>query len=459
FTDNVERLGSRAALQAVTLVLARIVHFLAWQARLAAYQRSEWIPGRWQQLHRIYRKARAFGVQTHEVPDLSDPVRQRRTTVESEYVSLLLMWRLASGTLSRTEIAQAYYWLRDRPRHALFVGAHRPGTRLGVDPTQPEGLKPLAHLGHIQEKFLFDSTLLADPLNGTLSRLEERVRAGPTDYEARKLRQQIELVRYLITHWVVDGFTDRAERTALDRRVEFAAGWPGIEAKLVAVERAQQQAARAQAEPPRPPIAGARPGAQATLTKVRRGWGNDAAESSELWIIRDQSVSGCRVVSPSGKGAGLKVGDAIALHDPLSGQWDVGLVRRWRFAGDERIEIGLLWFARNAQPLKLYPVPEAGRVETAKPMHGLGGAPEGGNGEFMLALLPVAFLALQSRSWEQSTPRGKSVLATEAIELPGTDWCWVKLRVTAREAGVAGEHGAEPANDDITEIEITPPRE
>ena len=38
-------------------------------------------------------------------------------TIEAEYLSLLLMWRLNSGTLSRTEIAQAYYWLRDHPRN------------------------------------------------------------------------------------------------------------------------------------------------------------------------------------------------------------------------------------------------------------------------------------------------------------------------------------------------------
>ena len=460
FTDNLERLGSRVVLQTLTLVLARIVHFLAWQARLAAYHRTDWLPGRWQQLHRIYRKARAFGVQLHEVPDLADPARQRRTTVESEYVSLLLMWRLASGTLSRTEIAQAYYWLRDRPRHALFVSAHRPGTRLGVDPTQPEGLKPLAHLGHVQEKFLFDSTLLADPLNGTLTRLEDRLRNEAHAHAQRRLRQQIELVRYLITHWAVNGFTGRAERTALDRRVEFAAGWLGIEAKLIAFERAGQQAAREHAASS-VPATSARALAHLAVSGVRRGWGTDGsdAKGGELWIVRDQSVSGCRVVSPARKAAGLKVGDAVALHDPLSGQWDVALVRRWRLAGDERIEVGLLWFARNAQPLILHPVLKTDRWDTAKAIHGLGGAPEGSSGEFLLALLPAVFLADQERTWERAAPRGKSVLRMESVELPGTDWCWVKLNVIAHEPGVAGERAQQPLSDEITEIEITPPRE
>ena len=70
FTDNLERLGSRQALNTAALLLSRIVHYLAWQARLAAYRRADWIPGRWQQVHRMYRKARAFNIQQQDVPDL-----------------------------------------------------------------------------------------------------------------------------------------------------------------------------------------------------------------------------------------------------------------------------------------------------------------------------------------------------------------------------------------------------
>lgn len=461
FTDNLERLGSRAALQTLTLVLVRIVHFLAWQARLCAYRRADWIPGRWQQLHRMYRKARAFNVQLHEVPDLSDPARQRQTTVESEYLSLLLMWRLNSGTLSRTEIAQAYYWLRERPRQVLFVGTNRPGTRLGVDPMQPDGLKPVAYLGSATERFLFDSTALAEPLTGTLARLEERQRAAVNETEQRRLRQQIELVGYLITHWVVNGFTERAKRTVLDRRVEVAAGWPGIATKLRSLSQARPETATDRADQPVPATALPRPVAGVSDSGIRREWGSDQpdARSAGLWSVRDESVSGCRVVSPAGKGGGLTVGDAIALHDPLTDQWDVALVRRWKLAGEDRVEMGLLWLGRNAKPLKLYPVFSGSRWDEAKPVDGLGGEPESGKGEFLHALLPAAACADLQRSWERAAPWGKSVLRIESIELPGTDWCWVRLRVVANEPGVAGARSEQPPTDEITEIEITAPRE
>lgn len=464
FTDNLERLGSRAALQTLTLILARIVHFLAWQARLSAYIRADWIPGRWQQLHRLYRKARAFNVQVHEVPDLSDPARQRKTTIESEYVSLLLMWRLNSGTLSRTEIAQAYYWLRDRPRQVLFVATHRPGTRLGVDPMQPEGLKPAAHLGGVTERFLFDSNVLAEPLTSTLNRLEERRRASVNEGEQGRLRQQIELVGYLTAHWAVNGFAERAERTVLDRRVEVAAGWQRIAMRLRMLDQAhpetpaENSADKAgRAAPP----AHARPAAGIADQGVGRGWGSQEADarSAGLWIVRDQSVSGCRIVSPAGKGSGLKVGDAIAMHDPVTGQWDVALVRRWKLAGEDRSEMGLLWFGRNANPLKLYPVPSAARWDDVRPVDGLGGEPEGGSGDLLLALLPATACADPQRTWERAAPWGKSVLYLEEIELPGTDWCWARLRVVAREPGVAGAHAEQSSADEITEIEITAPRE
>ena len=459
FTDNLERLGSRAALQTLTLVLARVVHFLAWQARLCAYNRADWVPGRWQQLHRLYRKARAFNVQLYEVPDLSDPARQRKTTVESEYLSLLLMWRLNSGTLGRTEIAQAYYWLRDRPRQLLFVATHRPGTRLGVDPMQPDGLKPVAHLGGAAERFLFDSTVLAEPLTATLARLEERQRAAVNAVEGRRLRQQIELVGYLITHWAVNGFTERAERTVLDRRVEVAAGWPGIAMKLRSLSQVHPETATDRAAQPAP--APTRMVAGITDAGIRRTWGSPEPDqrSAGLWTVRDESVSGCRVVSPAAKGGGLKVGDAIALHDPITDQWDVALVRRWKLAGDDRVVLGLLWFGRNARPLTLHPVLSVSHWDEAKPVDGLGGELEGGKGEFLLALLPAAACADPQRSWERAAPWGKSVLRLESIELPGIDWCWARLRVVANEPGVAGARSEQPPSDEITEIEITAPRE
>jgi hypothetical protein len=153
------------------------------------------------------------------------------------------------------------------------------------------------------------------------------------------------------------------------------------------------------------------------------------------------------------------VGDAIALHDPITDQWDVALVRRWKLVGEDRVEMGLLWFGRNARPLKLFPVLSGSRSDEAKPVDGLGGEPESGKREFLLALLPAAACADLQRSWERAAPWGKSVLRIESIELPGTDWCWARLRVVADEPGVAGARSAQPPTDDITEIEITAPRE
>ena len=458
FTDNIERLGSRAALQTVTIIVLRIIHYLAWQARLCAYKRIDWIPGRWQQLHRLYRKARAFNVQLHGVPDLSDPARERKTSIESEYLSLLLMWRLNSGTLSRTEIAQAYYWLKDRPRTIVFATTPRPGARLGVDPLQPEGLKPISSLS-AGERFLFDSTVLAEPLNATVGRLEERLRTGPPEAEQRRLRQQIELVRYLSAHWVVNGFAERAERTVVDRRVEGHSGWPAIAMKLRALEHAGSDATV-----PPAPVAGAAarassPAFPAGTSGVRRSWEDTIARTTERgggqWIVRDQSESGSRVVSPLQKGIALKVGDVVAMHD-AQGHWEIALVRRWKLAGDDRVEMGLLWLARNARPLKLFAVAGGAGGDGVRPVQGLGGEPEAGGGVLM-ALLPAVACSNTQRQWERAVPGGKAVLRIDAIELAGVDWCWTRLEVTSVQAGLPGRGVAVEQDGEVTEIEITAP--
>ena len=468
FTDNVERMGSRAALLTLTLIIVRIIHYLAWQARLCAYRRIDWIPGRWQQLHRLYRKARAFNIQLHGVSDLSDPARARKTSIESEYLSLMLTWRLNSGTLSRTEIAQAYYWLKDRPRTIVFATSARPGTRLGVDPTQADGLKPVAYLSGGGERFLFDSTVLAEPLSATISRLEERLKAGPREGEQSRLRQQIALVSYLTTHWVVNGFIERAERAVVDRRVEGFSGWPSIATKL----RQLQQVAAAPAASANGNAAD--PGAKMSVTRPANeaGISRDAAANTVqqttqqtlrqraggAWIVRDQSGSGCRVVSPVQRGNALKVGDVVAMND-VDDHWDVALVRRWKLAGDDRVEMGLLWFARNARPLKLFPVQNPHGHDGIAPVQGLGGEPQGGDGNVLLALLPTTACSNLERQWERAVPGGKALLKIDAIELPGVDWCWTRLLVLSLQPGLPGRPAVEQLDEEITEIEITAPRD
>ena len=453
FTDHLERLGSRAALVTLALIVSRIVHYLAWQARLAAYRHADWIPGRWQQLHRMYRKARAFNVTVQEVPDLSDPNKQKKATVEAEYLALLLMWRLNSGTLSRTELAQAYYWLRDRPRQMVFVGTHRPGARLGLDPTQAEGLKPLALLQGATEILLFDSSVLAEPLNATLKRLEERRKLPATEAETRRLRQQSELVSYLVAHWAVSGYTERAPRQPVDRRVELAGGWHDIAAKLHVLHNLPQGAAAARIDHRLP--SGPAPKPAPATTHIKLGWSQDE-RGGGLWIVRDESASGGRVVSPAGKGTALRVGDAVALHDPLTDQWDIALVRRWKLAGEDRIELGMMWLGRNAVPLVLYPgrdtVPARGRIDA------LGGALVGAEAELLMALVPAWACAKPDASFERAASGGKAILRLESVELAGIDWCWAKLRVAGIEPGVAGERQATPEDDSI-EIEITAPRD
>jgi hypothetical protein len=453
FTDNLERLGSRQALNTSALILSRIVHYLAWQARLAAYRRADWIPGRWQQVHRMYRKARAFNIQQQDVADLSDPNRQRRITIEAEYLALLLMWRLNSGTLSRTEIAQAYYWLRDRPRQMVFVGQQRPGTRLGVDPTQPDGLKPIAHLVGASEVYIYDSAMLAEPLNSTLKRLEERQKTPVPEPEGRRLRQQVELVNYLLTHWVVTGFTDRAPRHSIDRRVELVGGWNEIAAKLRQLNAAASGAMGNRIDH-RLPAAAKAAGAQANVRVS-----SSEERGGNLWVVRDESLSGCRVVSPTAKVGALRVGDAVALHDPLNDQWDVSLVRRWKLAGEDRVELGVLWLARNAKPLVLYPAYDTDDEAALKAIDALGGEPVGSENALLLALLPAAACARPDATFERAAPRGKSILKIEHIELPGLDWCWARLAIVGTEPGVAGERQPKPRSNTITEIEITAPRE
>jgi hypothetical protein len=337
-----------------------------------------------------------------------------------------------------------------------FVGQQRPGTRLGIDPTQPDGLKPIAHLVGASEVYIYDSAVLAEPLNSTLKRLEERQKTTVPEHEGRRLRQQVELVNYLLTHWVVNGFTDRAPRHAIDRRVELVGGWSEIAVKLRQLNAAAANGGLEGRIDHRLPDTSKAAGSAQT-SNVRISANED--RGGNLWVVRDESISGCRVVSPAAKGGALRVGDAVALHDPLNDQWDVSLVRRWKLAGEDRLELGLLWLARNAKPLVLYPVQDADEESAVKPIDALGGEPVGSENALLLALLPATACARSDALFERDAPRGKAILRIEHIELPGLDWCWARLAIVGIEPGVAGERQAKPRSNTITEIEITAPRD
>ena len=83
----------------------------------------------------------------------------------------------------------------------------------------------------------------------------------------------------------------------------------------------------------------------------------------------------------------------------------------------------------------------------------------GSEGELLMVLLPAAACAKQDATFERAAARGKSILRLENIDLAGTDWCWVTLRAVGTEAGIAGEGKPRPPTQEITEIEITAPRD
>ena len=94
-----------------------------------------------------------------------------------------------------------------------------------------------------------------------------------------------------------------------------------------------------------------------------------------------------------------------------------------------------------------------------RPVHVFGGEPERGNGEYLMALVPLPTFASPEQRWERAAPRGRLVLQLDAVELSGTDWSWVRLRVIEKKAGAPGRGAGSAAGNEMTEIEITAPRE
>jgi hypothetical protein len=91
---------------------ARLIHFYGTDAELRVLKHEAWIPAKWMDLHRIYK--RAVDLRVERAPPGADPSASGalRPTVEQEYVAVLLTHLFNTGTLALREIDWAAAALR-----------------------------------------------------------------------------------------------------------------------------------------------------------------------------------------------------------------------------------------------------------------------------------------------------------------------------------------------------------
>src|SRR5207237_5079111 len=94
------------------LLFVRLVHFHGTSAKLRVFKYERWIPAKWIELHGTYLRACERQCDRQPIALPAAGANAQAWTVEQEYVYVLLLHQLKTGTVSPIEIDWARLQLR-----------------------------------------------------------------------------------------------------------------------------------------------------------------------------------------------------------------------------------------------------------------------------------------------------------------------------------------------------------
>jgi hypothetical protein len=316
------------------------------------------IPDTWAELHSTYQFVEAQGWAHHPIPDNGEREADPPSTLQKEYVHILLLDLMNGGQFSPYDA----FWLSRWVPHWTHTVALRPslaegspeGDHFVVDLDSAEGLKrvstgPVGHALYIHAAPLLaaiesEIESLRDPLNPV------RI---PSSFGSPR---QIKLLRK-----VVGSYSPRPPR--VDRRGERKPASSPVKAviglgQILKMLRYEEKKKQAAAPLPGPEVE------EITIT-VTGGYTQSSAEpvttegpngapsghefgvQHHLWQLKDRSASGCRLRAPSQDASRVVAGTLVAIRDDESMRWSLVVVRRLKTRIGDRVDIGVEYVGHN----------------------------------------------------------------------------------------------------------------
>ena len=324
------------------LLCQQIVH-LALDARVRLYRYEQWIPAKWAEAHALFTMACARQIERVPIPRGRSGAT---TTIEHEYVKLLVLQLMNSGNLT----ARHLEWIAnelDEWCAPLRLALEAPTIHsFYVDLASREGLRRRSP-APLEGRVLFiDTRPLHSVLMQNILVLDQKIRMQPLSDRTPRRTEQLSLLNRIAAQ--VDPefkpFARRGERTAADGMVDAVVGFARIAAYLREEERS-----------PLPPvdIGGSFDETieLAVFGRVRNEHNRQVelsrrrlaqyATSGGPWEVKDVSQTGFRLLAPMSDAHSVTLGTLAAIRPHGQPLWTLGIVRRMRRITSDRAEIGL----------------------------------------------------------------------------------------------------------------------
>jgi len=364
-----EQPSQRAWRDYVPVVLLRIFQHRQVEALLRPCVAGQAKAIDWTGLHDAYRFAREQGLLRQRAP-----VRRIRgdgdgeTTLEREYIHVLLLEMMSSGQLSPYEAfwanAAIPRWCEALTLEAGHVNGEidtRRG-RLFVDLDGSEGLVRAAATTGTQ--LFVDPTPMLATIDAEIAALRDSL-ALPSGTSAFGRGRELKVLRKLAIVFSPKPprINRRGERRIVEATVRSVVGLSSI------VRMLRDEAHKAQAAPesvvanPVVPeveeititVFGGFTGNPTTAARGAGGTGPaaNADVRCEVWELKDRSDSGCRVRGKTADSSRVLPGALIALSEAGSDQWSLVVVRRLKRLAGDGVDVGVEYVGRNPLRVKM----------------------------------------------------------------------------------------------------------
>ncbi len=324
------------------LVGHQIFH-LGLDARIRLYRYEQWIPAKWTELHGLFTLACSRHCERQQL------VLGRggtATTIEHEYLLVLLMQLMNTGNITAPHIAWMSSQLNEWCAQLRLSLEPSSVTSFYVDLGSREGLRRRSP-APLEGRVLFlDTRPLHSVLMQNILVLEQKIKGQPLSDRTIKRSEQLALLTKLASQ--VDPefkpLARRGERMAAAGTVDAIVGFAKISGYLHEDDQAPTPHAetgtsfggtmelavfgRTRNQPDR----------RAEL--ARRRFASFAAPGGP-WEIKDVSQTGYRLLAPMSVANAITLGTLAAIRPHGQTPWTLGIVRRMKKMTTDRAEIGL----------------------------------------------------------------------------------------------------------------------
>lgn len=338
----VQRIGDSSepdALDQLCRAIASSLHFRRIDVLLRMFRYKRRNADQWKSIHRDYRMARDREIQARSIA--VGRSRTQSTTVEREYIQLVLLDIADVGQLSPREALSTYHALGSLGESMSLRPQASERRGWMIDLNSAEGATR-------KQPTTSDEVLSLDttPLLAALDRTRQtRLEAAIADETARARRPAEEALfaklRVLFAPEPVR-IVRRGDRIPASTKVRVVAGLGAVVQTLRADANTSTACATDGST-----ISSLVPATHLeTSTAPTRG-------TYDAWQIRDESESGCRL---RGKASDLNYfvpGSLVAIRAGESSSWTVILVRRLRRLMVDYLELGAEYMGRNPRYVKV----------------------------------------------------------------------------------------------------------